>query len=227
MRSMFVTDGCLSLQGEFYHQIKYLQCLRQDLEKARLLCELVRKREKKKNEYTKAKEACSMVELCPMKFFLTRVWELISAKDTNAIFMEPVDLKEVPDYTDVVKQPMDLSTIKLKIDNFEYSSIDDLEIDFNLMISNCLAYNAKDTIFYRAGLRMRDQGGAIIRSARKDAEISGLDEDTGLLLEPGTIKSSKLSEEKLVKEIDSQLESLKSDDLVSRNLFVNRLELKQ
>lgn len=25
------------------------------------------------------------------------------------------------------------------------------------MISNCLAYNNKDTVFYRAGLKMRDQ----------------------------------------------------------------------
>lgn len=156
-----------------------------------------------------------MVELCPIKYFLIRVWELISAKDTNAIFMEPVDLKEVPDYTDVVKHPMDLSTIKYKIDNFQYSSVEDLEMDFNLMISNCLAYNAKDTIFYRAGIRMRDQGGSIIKSARKDAEIAGLDDETGLLMEPGAIKSGKSSEEKLVKEIDSQLESLKSDDLVS------------
>ncbi|KAK6628515.1 hypothetical protein RUM43_002330 [Polyplax serrata] len=219
-------DGKLITElGEFYHQIKYLQCLRQDLEKARLLCELVRKREKKKNELTKAKEACVMVELCPIKYFLIRVWELISAKDTNAIFMEPVDLKEVPDYTDVVKHPMDLSTIKYKIDNFQYSSVDDLEMDFNLMISNCLAYNAKDTIFYRAGIRMRDQGGSIIKSARKDAEIAGLDDETGLLMEPGAIKSGKSSEEKLVKEIDSQLESLKSDDLALEERMIKLMDL--
>lgn len=91
----------LCFQGEFYRQIKYLQCLRQDLEKARLLCELVRKREKKKNELTRAKEACLLVELCPLQYFLTRIWEQISARDTNAIFMEPVDTVEVPDYSEV------------------------------------------------------------------------------------------------------------------------------
>ncbi|KAL0275675.1 UNVERIFIED_CONTAM: hypothetical protein PYX00_003463 [Menopon gallinae] len=171
-------DGKLITElGEFYRQIKYLQCLRQDLEKARLLCELVRKREKKKNEYTRARETCTLVELCPMKYFLTRVWELISAKDINAIFMEPVDQTEVPDYADVVKHPMDLSTMKAKIDNLEYRSIDDLESDFNLMISNCLAYNAKDTIFYRAGLRMRDQGGVIIKGARKGCGSGGAGRD--------------------------------------------------
>lgn len=41
------------LREELYRQLKYWQCLRQDLERARLLCELVRKREKLKKELFK------------------------------------------------------------------------------------------------------------------------------------------------------------------------------
>lgn len=85
------------------------------------------------------------------------VLQQLITKDTGQIFIEPVDQNEVPDYGDVVKHPMDLQTMEFKIKNCEYNSLEAFESDFNLMISNCLAYNSKDTIFYKAGVKMRDQ----------------------------------------------------------------------
>lgn len=134
---------------ELCRQLKYWQFLRQDLERARLLCELVRKREKLKLEYTKAKERCVNVELKPLEASIRKVLDMIAAKDTNEIFTEPVDLEEVPDYLTIVTHPMDLSTMRIKLDSGKYRSLDDMEKDFDLMIANCLAYNNKDTVFYR------------------------------------------------------------------------------
>jgi len=79
------------------------------------------------------------------------------AKDTGQIFIEPVDQNEVPDYGDIVKHPMDLQTMEIKLKNSGYNNLEAFENDFNLMISNCLAYNSKETIFYKAGIKMRDQ----------------------------------------------------------------------
>lgn len=58
--------------------------------------------------------------------------------------------------------------MQAKLEKQEYDSIAAFEIDFNLMVSNCLAYNRKDTMFYRAGMKMKEQGGALIDQARKD-----------------------------------------------------------
>lgn len=36
------------------------------------------------------------------------------------------------------------------------------------MINNCLAYNRKDTMFYRAAIRLREQGAPVIDQVKKD-----------------------------------------------------------
>ena len=65
------------------------------------------------------------------------------------------------------------------LESFKYSNIDILEGDFNAMVENCLSYNERDTIFFRAGVTMRDKGGAIIRQAKREIEIIGFDPDSG------------------------------------------------
>lgn len=134
---------------ELYKQLKYWQCLRQDLERARLLCELVRKREKLKVEYIKMSERCLKMGLKPMEACMRKVLAQIRAKDTHEFFTEPVDLQEVPDYTTVVTQPMDLGTMGEKLEAGLYEDLGAMEKDFDLVIANCLAYNNKDTVFYK------------------------------------------------------------------------------
>ena len=74
---------------------------------------------------------------------------------------------------------MDFSTMSEKLESFKYSNIDILEGDFNAMVENCLSYNERDTIFFRAGVTMRDKGGAIIRQAKREIESIGFDPDSG------------------------------------------------
>lgn len=159
---------------ELYRQLKYWQCLRQDLERARLLCELVRKREKLKAAYVKICEQVVSMQLDPLETVLRKLWDALEARDTSEIFREPVDTNEVPDYLDIVNQPMDLSTMKTKLDNRQYTSLDQMQSDFDLMIQNCLAYNNKDTVFYRAGIRMRDQAAPLFREVRDLLAREGL-----------------------------------------------------
>ncbi|KAF9805761.1 hypothetical protein SFRURICE_009393 [Spodoptera frugiperda] len=80
----------------------------------------------------------------------------------------------VPDYSTIVKHPMDLSTMGKKLDRGAYATIDDMEADFKLMIDNCLTYNNKDTVFYKAGVKMREQCLPLFRAARRDVREAGL-----------------------------------------------------
>lgn len=159
---------------ELYQQLKYWQSLRRDLEKARLLCELVRKREKLKLSLIKAHEQSVMMEINPILVAMHRLLDILVQKDTGEIFREPVNMEEVLDYGDIVKFPMDLSTMRTKVETGMYGLLDDFEADFDLMIRNCLAYNDRDTMYYRAGVRMRDQCAPSFKQVRQELEAKGL-----------------------------------------------------
>uniref|UniRef100_A0A3Q0S260 Bromodomain and PHD finger containing 3 n=1 Tax=Amphilophus citrinellus TaxID=61819 RepID=A0A3Q0S260_AMPCI len=162
--------------------LRYWQKLRHDLEKARLLVELIRKREKLKREQVKVHQAALEMQLTPMLVLLRSTLDQLQEKDTAQIFAQPVDIKEVPDYLEFISNPIDFSTMRSKLESHSYRSVADLEADFNLMVSNCLLYNSKDTVFHRAALRLRDLGGAILRHAQRQATNTGLDLDTGMHL---------------------------------------------
>ncbi|XP_078399410.1 peregrin-like isoform X2 [Cetorhinus maximus] len=161
-------------------QLKSWQRLRHDLERARLLVELIRKREKLKREELKIQQFAMELQLTPFLILLRKTLEQLQEKDTGNIFGEPVPLKEVPDYLDHIKKPMDFQTMKTQLEGHQYRTFDQFEEDFSLIVNNCLQYNAKDTIFYRAAIRLRDQGGAVLKYARRQAEKISFDYETGM-----------------------------------------------
>ncbi|XP_065812929.1 bromodomain-containing protein 1 isoform X1 [Labrus bergylta] len=163
-------------------QLKEWHRLRHDLERARLLLELIRKREKLKREEMKQQQSVLEVQLTPFNILLRAVLSQLQEKDQYSIFAQPVSAKEVPDYLDHIKNPMDYSTMRKRIDCHEYGSFDEFEDDFNLMIANCLSYNSKDTFFYKAAQRMQDHGGVVLRRARREVDRIGFDFPSGLHL---------------------------------------------
>uniref|UniRef100_G1TQT7 Bromodomain containing 3 n=1 Tax=Oryctolagus cuniculus TaxID=9986 RepID=G1TQT7_RABIT len=61
-------------------------------------------------------------------------------------FYKPVDAEalELHDYHDIIKHPMDLSTVKRKMDSREYPDAQGFAADVRLMFSNCYKYNPPD-----------------------------------------------------------------------------------
>jgi hypothetical protein len=71
------------------------------------------------------------------------------AKKHNAYawpFYKPVDVEllGLPDYHDIIKHPMDLGTVKQKLDQREYKRPDEFAADIRLIFTNCYKYNQPD-----------------------------------------------------------------------------------
>lgn len=105
-------------------------------------------------------------------------------------FLEPVDARDVPDYHQVVKDPMDLSTLRRRLaadgelsaadeerwrlevqSGVEhprpprgrfYSTLDAFVADARRIFSNARAYNAADTIYWKLASRLEGELDALL-----------------------------------------------------------------
>ncbi|KAL2510753.1 Histone acetyltransferase GCN5 [Abeliophyllum distichum] len=70
-------------------------------------------------------------------------------------FKEPVDARDVPDYYDIVKNPMDLKTLSKRVESEQYYvSLDMFVADVRRMFANARTYNSPDTIYYKCSTRL-------------------------------------------------------------------------
>ncbi|KAI0048277.1 hypothetical protein FA95DRAFT_1491094 [Auriscalpium vulgare] len=69
-------------------------------------------------------------------------------------FQAPVNRAEVPDYYDVIDQPMDLSTMEKKLDDGQYTSLETFTDDAQLIFENCRFYNAEESIWWKHATKL-------------------------------------------------------------------------
>ncbi|KAL5984367.1 hypothetical protein ACLOJK_018471 [Asimina triloba] len=62
-------------------------------------------------------------------FILDRLQKYM-LKDTYAVFSEPVDPDELPDYRDVIEHPMDFSTVRKKLSSGAYANLEQFEVSY-------------------------------------------------------------------------------------------------
>uniref|UniRef100_A0A8C7VR01 Bromodomain adjacent to zinc finger domain protein 1A n=1 Tax=Oncorhynchus mykiss TaxID=8022 RepID=A0A8C7VR01_ONCMY len=83
--------------------------------------------------------------------------ELVRHEDSWP-FMKLVSRTQVPDYFDIIKKPIALSTIREKVNNCAYKTASKLRFcffDVELMFANCLQYNPQHTNEAKAGTRLQ------------------------------------------------------------------------
>ncbi|KAG6950013.1 hypothetical protein JG688_00014370 [Phytophthora aleatoria] len=64
----------------------------------------------------------------------------------SELYVEKPSPVDYPDYYTIVKEPMDLATVKERLDMYYYASHDQFEADFNLMVGNAQLYNHPESL---------------------------------------------------------------------------------
>lgn len=89
-------------------------------------------------------------EINSLQSTLEHVLQKIKDHPSSWPFAEPVSREDVPDYYEVIKDPIDLETIekRLKAKNY-YITKEIFLADIKRMCDNCRVYNREDTEYYR------------------------------------------------------------------------------
>ena len=73
------------------------------------------------------------------------------------IFLEPVNLKDFPDYEDLIDHPMDLQTVRIKLNNRKYQMPEQFARDMRKIWNNCKIYNRHGSAIWHVADYMSKQ----------------------------------------------------------------------
>ncbi|XP_075044957.1 bromodomain-containing protein 7 [Mixophyes fleayi] len=126
----------------------------------------------------------------PLQEALNQLVRQLQRKDSSAFFAFPVTDFIAPGYSMIIKNPMDFSTIKERIRNRDYESIEELKENFKQICHNAMIYNKPGTIYYKAAKKLLNSGMKILSQERiqslkqsiefmADLQPSGKDKEKG------------------------------------------------
>ncbi|XP_037530288.1 bromodomain testis-specific protein [Nematolebias whitei] len=128
-------------------------------------------------------------------------------------FYAPVDAVALGlhDYHDIIKQPMDLSTIRKKMDQREYADAKEFAADVQLMFSNCYKYNPPSHDVVCMARKLQDVFESRFQNILQEPECCSMSLQC-IDNQKGSLLTSESSENK------SSSESEGSSDMVSMQL---------
>merc|ERR1712203_443047 len=88
-------------------------------------------------------------------------------------FMKLPTRKELPDYYEVIRRPVDIFKIQGKIDDGKYDDLDALEKDFMLLCSNTQKYNEDGSLIHEDSIVLQ----SVFTNAREKLQAEWKDDD--------------------------------------------------
>ena len=93
----------------------------------------------------------------PRVAHMKKVISNLKKSNASQAFRLPVDpvALNIPTYTEIVKEPMDLGTIDNKLKQGSYTSVADFVREFELIVGNCVKFNGRDHLVTQAAFKMQ------------------------------------------------------------------------
>ncbi|XP_044915498.1 bromodomain-containing protein 8 isoform X6 [Felis catus] len=86
---------------------------------------------------------------------LLPVWKMIASHRFSSPFLKPVSERQAPGYKDVVKRPMDLTSLKRNLSKGRIRTMAQFQRDLMLMFQNAVMYNDSDHHVYHMAVEMQ------------------------------------------------------------------------
>lgn len=109
--------------------------------------------------------------LCRVKLPLAAVSALLEL-DKSGIFHYPITTDIAKTYFDVIRNPMDLQTMRAKAERGQYKALQTLRADFELMCLNALTFNKPDDEYWAIARLFHHRGVAHFASCKRATTCS-------------------------------------------------------
>lgn len=94
----------------------------------------------------------------PLSKMLSHLLRLLEKKDPHQFFAWPVTDEIAPGYSSIISHPMDFLTIRQKVEENQYTSLQEFADDFRLMCENAIKYNHAETVYHKAARKLLHNG---------------------------------------------------------------------
>uniref|UniRef100_A0A8C4K9T5 Bromo domain-containing protein n=1 Tax=Dromaius novaehollandiae TaxID=8790 RepID=A0A8C4K9T5_DRONO len=88
---------------------------------------------------------------------LLSIWKMIASHRYSGLFLKAVSDKQAPGYKDVVKRPMDLTSIKRSLSKGHIHTSVQFQRDLMLMFQNAVMYNSSTHHVHRMAVEMQQE----------------------------------------------------------------------
>lgn len=157
--------------------------------------------------------------------FADEILKIISSPkhwQANQYFTHPVDpvALNIPTYFQIIKKPMDLGTVRQKLDNGMYEKAKDFEEDVRLIFKNCFKFNPEGDYVYSRGQELeklfsqewaKKQDWIAAREPDSEpASVGGDDEEDESEEEEAGAESDEDDQNDQLKQLQAQLDAIKN-----------------